>query len=91
MTPYQSSAILARRLQAIVSRIVASAKSKAGCQCRVSTELIASATGFPRVHVWAIAPCRIHMAAGGPSDSPLARGIESESNAEIARLLGPLY
>jgi hypothetical protein len=91
MTPSQSSASLARRFQAIVSRIVARVKSKTGCQCRVSTELIASATGYPRAHVWAIAPCRIHMAASGPADSKLAREIESESNAEIARLLGPLY
>jgi hypothetical protein len=91
MTPSESSAILGRRVQAIVSRIVASVKSKTGCRCRVSTELIASASGYPSVHVWAIAPCRIHMAASGPADSKLAQEIESESNAKIARLFGPLY
>ena len=91
MTPSQSVTSLARRLQSSVNRIVASVKSKTGCQCRVSTELIASATGYPRAHVWAISPCRMHMAARGPSDSKLAREIESESNAEIARVLGPLY
>jgi len=91
MTTSQSAAMLVRRTRSIIGRIVASVKSKAGCVGRVSTELIVSATSFSRVHVWAVAPCRIPMAAGGPSHSPLAPGIEFESNAEVARLLGRLY
>src|SRR5687768_12415629 len=53
-----------RRLEAIVSRIVAKL-TKAGCHYRVSTELVTPVSGLRRVHVWAIAPCRIHMAAKG--------------------------
>src|SRR5687767_4031481 len=81
-----SALLVRRRLEGIVSRVVAEVKSRIGCQCRVSTEFITTTSGDSRVQVWAIAPCRIHMAAGLPSESSLAREIELESNAQIARM-----
>ena len=79
-------AVQRRRIEAIVRRVVTRLKAPAGCQCRVSTEIRATNSGDLRVHVWAISPCRIHMASHPLSESVLARKIESEANDQIARL-----
>jgi hypothetical protein len=46
-----------------------------------------NSSGESRLHVWAIAPCRIHMAdASPPAESPLAREIEAAANVDLARV-----
>jgi hypothetical protein len=73
-------------LEFILRRAVAVVKVRTGCQCRISAEVLLSQAGEARPHVWAIVPCRRHMAEpASPATSSLARDIEAEAALQISR------
>lgn len=87
MTHATASPLAPGQVEAIVRRAVANVKARKGCQCRVSTEVLMNSSGESRLHVWAIVPCRIHMAdASPPAESSMAREIEAAANIGIARV-----
>jgi hypothetical protein len=74
------------QLEFIVRRAVANVKARTGCQCRVSSEVLLSPAGEAEPHVWAIVPCRLHMAdSTPPAASSLARDIEAEALLQMTR------
>jgi hypothetical protein len=73
-------------LEFILRRAVANVKARTGCQCRVSSEVLLSPAGEAEPHVWAIVPCRLHMAdSTPPAASSLARDIEAEALLQMTR------
>ena len=73
-------------LELILRRTVALVKARTRCQCWVSVEMLLSLAGELQPYVWAIVPCRLHMADTAlPTTSALARNIESEAILQITQ------